>query len=85
MQVKTATVTWSRISTDDAFTITSPVPTGMVDLFEKLQTAQNRTIVSLPNSVKEHFDLTKETYKPTDFSHTVTFSGLSFLFELRNE
>ena len=85
VQVKTATITWLCIPTDDVFTITSPEPTGMGDLFEKLQSAQNRTFVSLPNSVKEYFDLTKETYKPTEFRHTVTFSGLSFLFELRDE
>ena len=77
LQVCTASITWSKQSSaKDDLVLTSPVPTGMVDLFQQLDKAQNRTVEALPLSVKNHFDVTKKNYKPSDFTHTVTFSGL---------
>ena len=77
LQVRTASITWSmQHSGEDDLVLTSPVPIGMVNLFQKPDETQNRTFMALPNSVKEHFDLKKETYKPADLKHTVTFSGL---------
>lgn len=81
VQVVKATVRWVEVSTGKAFEITSPVPTGMMNLFERNQSAQNRNWNALPKSVKEHFKLESENkYNKENYKPTVTFSGLLKLY-----
>ena len=59
-----------------AFTIKTPVPSGMTGLVVKTQIASGRNWLSLPNSVKEYFNLgTKLSYKPKQYKVNVTFCG----------
>ena len=41
LQYRTATVTWTKLSDGEVFTMTSPVRVGTINLFEKQQDAQN--------------------------------------------
>ena len=68
-------IVWS-CENGTAFTIKTPVPSGMTGLVVKTQTASGRNWASLPNSVKEYFNLgTKSSYKPEQYKVNVTFSG----------
>ena len=61
----------------EIFTITTPVPTGMVGLMGKLQEAAGRSYQSLPVSVREHFNLSKENFnsKSKDFTIETIFEN----------
>ena len=72
---KCCSIVWS-CENGTAFTIKTPVPSGMTGLVVKTQTASGRNWTSLPNSVKEYFNLdTKSSYKPEQYKDNVTFSS----------
>ena len=75
VKIKCCSIVWS-CENGTAFTIKTPVPSGMTGLVVKTQTASGRNWTSLPNSVKEYFNLdTKSSYKPEQYKVNVTFSG----------
>ena len=59
----------------EIFTITTPVPTGMVGLMRKLQEAAGRSYQSVPVSVREHFNLSKENFNSRDFTIEAMFEN----------
>ena len=72
----TAYVKWFHTPTTRVHTLSTPVPVGMTGLFQKLQSAQNRSFTGLPTSVKQYFRLDVDAdYKPTEFTITVSFTS----------
>ena len=55
LKIKRCSIVWS-CENGTAFTIKTPVPSGMTGLVVKTQTASGRNWISLPNSVKEYFN-----------------------------
>ena len=75
LKIKRCSIVWS-CENGTAFTIKTPVPSGMTGLVVKTQTASGRNWTSLPNSAKEYFNLdTKSSYKPEQYKDNVTFSS----------
>ena len=75
INIKGCSIVWS-CENGTAFTIKTPVPLGMTGLVVKTQAASGRNWTSLPNLVKEYFNLdTKSSYKPEQYKVNVTFSG----------
>ena len=75
VKIKRYSIVWS-CENGTAFTIKPPVLPGMTGLVAKTQTASGRNCTSLPNSVKEYFNLdAKSSYKPEQYRVNVTFSG----------
>ena len=54
-KIKRCPIVWS-CENGTAFTIKTPVPSGMTGLVVKTQIASGRNWISLPNSVKEYFN-----------------------------
>ena len=53
----------------------NPVPTGMIDLVVKNQTASRKIFDSLQLSVKDHFSVIKKTFNPKDYKVKAQFEG----------
>ena len=56
VKIKRCSIVWSCENVT-AFTIKTPVQSGMTGLVVKTQTASGRNLTLLPNSVKEYFNL----------------------------
>ena len=59
----------------EIFTITNPVPTGMVGLMRMLQEAVGKSYQSVPVSVREHFNLSRENFNSKDFTIETMFEN----------
>ena len=59
----------------EIFTITTPVPKGMAGLMRKLQEAAGRSYQSIPVSVWEYFNLSKENLNSKGFTIETMFEN----------
>ena len=81
MPFKLCKIIWGyKIPNDDSneseiFTITTPVPTGMVGLMRKLQEAAGRSYQSAPIFVRKHVNLSKENFISKDFTIETMFEN----------
>ena len=73
VKYKKCTIVWSKKNDDNfdtlPFSITTLMPVGMSNVMEKNQTASGRNWESVPKTVRDHFNLTKNSdYDPNKFS-----------------
>ena len=78
LRYKVATVKWTNKQSKKMFTFESPVPVGMEEVLQKLETAQNRSFEAIPVAVREEFSMLESTYKSIDYEVSVSFSSSKY-------